>query len=195
MWRGLAHRLGVNDFFCRLALACDRHPGYGLHAWEDEHQIAGGGQRVQADAFGRLLHPGGAVEFLLEYDRGTEHFWPVARKLGRYLTVSSAHAPEEPVPFPSVLFLVGGEAREAMVRRAFGVALERWDLRRARSGRVPLYVSNRALLRAEGHLGALWRPLAGPESRFHLTELDGPERWWELAECYRIRWLEAEGAT
>ncbi|MGH2681979.1 MAG: replication-relaxation family protein, partial [Actinomycetota bacterium] len=197
LWRLLAHRLGVNDFFCGLALACDRHPGYGLHAWEDEPQIAGGGQRVQADAFGRLLHPGHAVEFLLEYDRGTEHFWPVVRKLGSYLTVASAHSPEEPVPFPSVLFLVGGEAREAMVRRAFGVALEQcWDLRRARSGRVPLYVSNRALLRAEGSLGALWQPFAGPDGRLRLAELPStPECWWEVAECFRIRWLEAEGAA
>lgn len=197
LWRGLAHRMGVNDFFCGLALACDRRPGHGLHAWDDERQVSGGGKRVQADAFGRLLHPGGAVELLLEYDRGTEHFWPVVNKLGRYLTVASSHPHEGRLPFPSVLLLVGGERREAMVRRAFGVAVEKcWDLARARTGRVPLYLSNRALLRTEGHLGAVWQPLAELETRLRLADLEPtPECWWELSECYRIRWLEGEGAA
>jgi hypothetical protein len=191
LWRALPHRMGVNDFFCRLVAACDRHPGTGVHAWKDERQIRGGGKQVQADAFGRILHPEGAVEFLLEYDRGTEHFWPVVEKLGRYLKVSSAHSPDEPVPFPSVLFLVGGEAREAMLSRALGVAVERWDLRGARSAAMPFFVSNRRLLRAEGHLGAVWQPLTEPDRRLRLTELDGPaECWWELSECLRIRWLE-----
>jgi len=190
LWRGLSHRLGVNDFFCRLVLACDDQAGWGVQAWEDERQMHGGGKRVQCDAFGRLLHPGGAVEFLLEYDRGTEHFWAAVEKLGRYLAVSSAHRPTEPTPFPNVLFLVGGPRREQMLSRALAAAVERWDLAAARSATVPLYVANRALLRTEGHLGRVWRPLAGHEDRLRLSELPGtPECWWDLSECLRVRWL------
>jgi hypothetical protein len=195
LWRGLPHRLGVNEFFSRLVLACDAKPGWGVHAWEDERQIHGGGKRVQSDAFGRLLHPGGTVEFLLEYDRGTEHFWAAVEKLGRYLAVTSAHPPTEPTPFPNVLFLVGGQRREQMLSRAATVAVERWDLDRARSADVPLYVGNRALLRAEGHRGPVWRALTGPEHRLRLSELPGPsECWWDLSECLRIRWVEDDAA-
>jgi Replication-relaxation len=194
VWRGLPHRLGVNDFFCQLLMACDDQAGYGVQAWEDERQIQGGGKRVQCDAFGRLLHPGGAVEFLLEYDRGTEHFWAAVQKLGRYLAVSSAHAPTEPAPFPKVLFLVGGPRREQMLSRALAAAVERWDLERARSATVPLYVANRTLLRTEGHLGRVWRLLARHEDRLRLPELPGiPECWWDLSECLRVRWIR-EGA-
>lgn len=195
-WRGLIHRLGVNEFFCRLVLACDARPGWGLHAWEDERQIHGGGQRVQCDAFGRVLHPGGAVEFLLEYDRGTEHFWAAVEKLVRYLAVSSAHRPNEPTPFPNVLFLVGGPRREQMLSRALMVAVDRWNPESANSASVPLYVANRALLRTEGQLGPVWRPLAGAEDRLPLSELPGtPESWWDLSECFRVRWLRGEMRT
>ncbi|MGH2675689.1 MAG: replication-relaxation family protein [Actinomycetota bacterium] len=193
LWRGLPHRLGVNDFFCQLVMACDDEAGYGVQAWEDERQIRGGDKRVQADAFGRVLHPGGAVEFLLEYDRGTEHFWAAAEKLDRYLAVSSAHAPTEPTPFPNVLFLVGGPRREQMLSRALAAAVERWDLEGARSATVPFYVANRALLPTEGHLGPVWRPLAGPEGRLPLSELPAtPESWWDVSECFRLRWLRDE---
>jgi hypothetical protein len=194
LWRGLPHRLGVNDFFCRLVLACDARPGWGVHAWVDEHPVHGGGKGIRADAFGRLLYPTGTVEFLLEYDRGTEHFWAAVEKLGRYLAVSSAHPPTEPTPFPNVLFLVGGPRREQMLSRALKVAVERWDLARAHSASVPLCVGNRALLWSEGHLGPVWRPLAGPDDRLRLSELPGtPECWWDLSECLRVRWLR-EGA-
>ncbi|MGH2673825.1 MAG: replication-relaxation family protein [Actinomycetota bacterium] len=191
--RGLPHRLGVNDFFCRLVLACDASSGHGVQAWEDEHRLRRGDREVQPDGFGRLLHPGGAMEFLLEYDRGTEHFWAVVEKLGRYLAVSSAHPPEEPTSFPNVLFLAPTERREGLLKRALGVAVERWDIRSARSARMPFYVGNRSLLRLERHLGAVWLPLAGPAGRLSLSEMEGaPDCWWDLSECLRVRWVRGE---
>jgi hypothetical protein len=187
---GLPHRLGVNDFFCRLVLACDPS-GSGVQAWEDEHKVRGGKNEVQPDGFGRLLHPGGAVEFLFEYDRGTEHFWAVVTKLGNYLAVSSARPADSPERFPNVLFVVPGRGREELLRRAFAVAVERWDPASARSARMPFYVAHHGLLREAGHQGAVWLPLATPARRLRITELEGtPECWWDLSECLRVRWVQ-----
>jgi len=190
--RGLPHRMGVNDFFCHLLLACDasRH---GVHAWEDERRMRGGDREVQPDGFGRLLHAGGAVEFLLEYDRGTEHFWAVVTKLGNYLAVSTARLGDGPERFPNVLFVVPRLTREDMLRRAFGVAVERWDPAAARSARMPFYVTHQGLLREAGHLGAVWLPLTAAARRLRLSELAGiPERRWDLSECLRVRWVRVE---
>ncbi|MGH2573266.1 MAG: replication-relaxation family protein [Actinomycetota bacterium] len=186
----LPHRLGVNDFFCRLVLVCDAS-GCGVQAWEDEHKVRAGGREVQPDGFGRLLHPGGAVEFLLEYDRGTEHFWAVVRKLGNYLAVSSARPADSPEQFPNVLFVVPGRGREELLRRAFAVAVERWDPSTARSARMPFYVSHRRALGESGHLGPVWLPLAAPARWLRITELEGtPECFWDLSECLRVRWIQ-----
>lgn len=188
---GLPHRLGVNDFFCRLVLACDASSRHGVHAWEDEHKVRGGAGEVQPDGFGRLLHPGGAVEFLLEYDRGTEHFWAVVTKLGNYLAVSSARPADSPERFPNILFVVPGRAREELLRRAFAVAVERWDPASARSAWMPFHVTHHGLLRQAGPLGAVWLPLAAPPKRLRISELEGnPECWWDLSECLRVRWVQ-----
>ncbi|MGH2723606.1 MAG: replication-relaxation family protein [Actinomycetota bacterium] len=187
---GLPHRLGVNDFFCRLVRACEPS-GYGVQAWEDEHKIRFGGREVQPDGLGRLLHPGGGVEFLLEYDRGTEHFWAVVTKLGNYLAVSSARPVDSPERFPNVLFVVPGRGREELLRRAFAVAVERWDPAAARSAWMPFYVTHLRLLREAGHLGPVWLPLTAPAKRLRITELDGvPECFWDLSECLRVRWIQ-----
>lgn len=190
---GLPHRLGVNEFFCRLVRACEGASGYGVQTWEDEHKVRAGGREIQPDGFGRLLHPGGAVELLLEYDRGTEHFWAVVTKLGNYLSVCSARPADSLERFPNVLLVVPGRGREELLRRALAVAVERWDLAKARSARMPFYATHRALLREAGHLGPIWLPLAAPAKRLRITELDGTtEGLWDLSECLRVRWIQGE---
>jgi len=65
----LAHRLGVNAFFCALAEASRAHQGHCLVTWRPEHWVRTKAAKVKPDGFGRYLHPGGACEFYLEYDR------------------------------------------------------------------------------------------------------------------------------
>jgi hypothetical protein len=65
----LAHRLGVNAFFCALAEASRAHEGHCLATWRPEHWVRTKAAEVKPDGFGRYLHPGGTCEFYLEYDR------------------------------------------------------------------------------------------------------------------------------
>ena len=76
----LAHRLGVNAFFCALAEASRANEGHCLATWRPEHWVRTKAAEVKPDGFGRYLHPGGACEFYLEYDRGTEALGALARK-------------------------------------------------------------------------------------------------------------------
>jgi Replication-relaxation len=73
--RNLAHRLGVNAFFCALVEASRAHEGHCLVTWRPERWVRTRAAELKPDGFGRYLHPGGACEFYLEYDRGTEAFW------------------------------------------------------------------------------------------------------------------------
>lgn len=85
----LAHRLGVNAFFCALAEASRAHPGHCLATWRPEHWIRTRAAEVKPDGFGRYLHLEGACEFYLEFDRGTEAFGALARKLEGYLKLAA----------------------------------------------------------------------------------------------------------
>jgi putative transposase len=68
----IAHRLGVNAFFCALAEASRTLQGHCLGTWRPEHWVRTKAAEIKPDGFGRYLHPGGACEFYLEYDRATE---------------------------------------------------------------------------------------------------------------------------
>ena len=64
----IAHRLGVNAFFCALAEASRALQGHCLATWRPEHSVRTRASEVKPDGFGRYLHPGGACEFYLEYE-------------------------------------------------------------------------------------------------------------------------------
>jgi Replication-relaxation len=70
--KNLAHRLGVNAFFCAFVEASRAHDGHCLAAWRPERWFRTTTAEVKPDGFGRYLHPSGACEFYLEYDRGTD---------------------------------------------------------------------------------------------------------------------------
>src|SRR6266511_1151051 len=91
----LAHRLGVNAFFCALAEVSRDHEGHCLITWRPEHWVRTRAAKVKPDGFGRYLHPGGASEFYLEYDRGTEAFGALARKLEGYLRLAAGWTKEQ----------------------------------------------------------------------------------------------------
>jgi hypothetical protein len=103
----LAHRLGVNGFFCALAEASRAHEGHCLATWRPEHWVRTRAAEVKPDGFGRYLHPGGACEFYLEYDRGTEAFGALSRKLEGYLRLAAGWTRDlDLVGFPNLLIIV-----------------------------------------------------------------------------------------
>jgi hypothetical protein len=91
----LAHRLRVSAFFCALAEASRAHEGHCLATWRPEHWVRPKAAEVKPDGFGRYLHPGGASEFYLEYDRGTEAFGALSRKLEGYLRLAAGWTKEQ----------------------------------------------------------------------------------------------------
>lgn len=93
--QNLAHRLGVNGFFCALAEASRAHEGHCLLTWRPEHWVRTRAAEVKPDGFGRYLHPGGACDFYVEYDRGTEAFGALSRKLEGYLRLAAGWTEEQ----------------------------------------------------------------------------------------------------
>jgi Replication-relaxation len=81
----LAHRLGVNEFFCALIEAGRKIEGHGLAKWVPERTVRTGDGWIRPDGYGVFLRPGGALDFYLEYDRGTETTRQLANKLAGYI--------------------------------------------------------------------------------------------------------------
>jgi hypothetical protein len=77
----LAHRIGVNEFFCALMEAGRANDGHGLAKWVPERTVRTADGWIRPDGFGVFLHPGGALDFYLEFDRGTETTRQLANKL------------------------------------------------------------------------------------------------------------------
>jgi hypothetical protein len=108
----LAHRLGVNAFFCALAEASRALQGHCLATWRPEHWVGTKSGDVKPDGFGRYLHPGGACEFYFEYDRATEASGALTRKLEGYLRLGAGWTREQELTgFPNLLVLVPEEER------------------------------------------------------------------------------------
>ena len=117
--QNLAHRLGVNAFFCGLIEASRAHEGHCLSTWRPEHWVRTKAAEVKPDGFGRYLHLAGACEFYLEYDRGTEAFGALARKLEGYLRLAAGWSEESDLTgFPNLLIIVPEGVREGEVGSA-----------------------------------------------------------------------------
>ncbi len=91
----IAHRLGVNAFFCALAEASRAFQGHCLATWRPEHWGRTRAADIKPDGFGRYLHPGGACEFYFEYDRATEARGALTRKLEGYLRLAAGWTREQ----------------------------------------------------------------------------------------------------
>jgi len=189
---GMAHRAGVTAFFCHLIGVCDHADGYGLHLWRPEHKLRSGAVELQPDGAGRLLHPGGAVEFSYEFDRGSEHRSVLRTKLAGYVRVWMNWP--SPGRMPIVVWVVPSFEREKLLFDTLMEALERIDPDSALRARPPIYSTNMSLLRDRKHLGAIWQEIVGDATRLRFDELPSVDASaFSLSECLGRRWRERPG--
>jgi hypothetical protein len=141
----LAHRVGVNGFFCSLLGAARRTDDAELRLWWPERRCrATWGEVVRPDAYGVWTEAGTEVAFFLEHDRGTEVHDRLVAKLDGYATLASAAQDRF-----WVLFWFPGPKREAAARKALA------------SAPVPVATG----LHGETPAGAVWLPVRPTESR------------------------------
>jgi Replication-relaxation len=177
----LAHRLGVNAFFCGLAEASRALQGHCLATWRPEHWVRTRSVEVKPDGFGRYLHPGGACEFYLEYDRATEAFGALTRKIEGYLKLAAGWTREQELTgFPNLLVLVPEVEREGEVASAFRSAVGVQHVSDSLASSFPLYVASEDRLTELGVLGRAWKHLSTDGDRLSLVDLPARPR-----ELYR----------
>jgi hypothetical protein len=170
--QNLAHRLGVNAFFCALVEASRACEGHCLATWRPEHWVRTKGAEVKPDGFGRYLHPRGACQFYLEYDRGTEAFGALSRKLEGYLRLARGWTEEqELLGFPNVLIIVPEGVREGEVGAALRHAIGRLQVRASLATSFPLYVASEEQLTQLGVLRPAWTHLASDGDHLSLLDL------------------------
>jgi len=181
----LAHRIGVNTFFCALAEASRAHEDHCLATWRPEHWVRTRAAEVKPDGFGRYLHPGGACEFYLEYDRGTEGFGALSRKLEGYLRLAAGWTKEqELVGFPNLLLIVPEGVREGEICSAFRHVIGRLHVRGSLEKSFPLYVASEEQLVALGVLGPEWKHLPTDGDRLPLIDLPArPLHLYRATRC------------
>jgi hypothetical protein len=173
----IAHRLGVNAFFCALAEASRALQDHCLAMWRPENRVRTKAVEIKPDGFGRYLHPGGACEFYMEYDRATEARGAVSRKLEGYLKLASGWTREQELTgFPNVLVLVPEEGREGEVATAFRSSTTSLHASGSLASSFPLYVASEDRLTELGVLSAAWKHVPTNGERLALTELPARSR-------------------
>jgi hypothetical protein len=179
----LAHRLGVNEFFCALIEAGRANDGHGLAKWVPERTVKTGEGWIRPDGYGVFLHPGGALDFYLEYDRGTETTRQLANKLAGYIGIARDWTEQGAAQFPCVLIVVPNRRRERVVAAAFADALARFK-RKDKLADLPFFVANEDALGQRGVFGKVWAPLLKLNCRFTITELPAKEGVdYDPSEC------------
>jgi hypothetical protein len=180
----LAHRLGVNAFFCALVEASRVFQGHCLATWRPEHRVRTKAAEIKPDGFGRYLHPGGGCEFYFEYDRATEARGALTRKLEGYLKLASGWTREEELTgFPNLLVLVPEEEREEEVATAYHMATTSLHASGSLTSSFPLYVGSEDRLTEVGVVGPAWSHVSTDGERLALTEL--PARCRDLYRTTR----------
>jgi hypothetical protein len=181
----LAHRLGVNAFFCALAEVSRIFEGHCLATWRPEHWVRTRAAEVKPDGFGRYLHPGGACEFYLEYDRGTEAFGALSRKLEGYLRLAASWTKEQELTgFPNLLLVVPEGVREGEVGSALRHAIGTVHARGSLATSFPLHVASEDQLVELGVLGTVWKHLPTDGDRLSLVNLPAqPRDLYRTARC------------
>jgi len=188
--RNLLHRMGVNAFFCALVEASRLTEGHCLHRWAPERKIRTRAGEIQPDGFGRYLHPGGACQFYLEYDRGTEGPAALARKLRSYLRFAAGWG--EGAPFPNVLVVVPDPSREGDVGEGLAAAVRG----PGRNAKLPLFVTSEELLSARGVLGPVWAVPDEDHYRIALTELPAVGATpYDRTRCLGRSWTDRDARS
>ena len=181
----LAHRLGVNAFFCALAEASRGLQGHCLATWRPEHWVRTQAAEVKPDGFGRYVHPGGAREFYFEYDRATEAFGALSRKLEGYLRLAAGWTEEQELTgFPNLLILVPEAERERKVETAFHHATGALHVSGSLASSFPLYVASEDVLTHVGVIAPAWSHLPTKSDRLSLLDLPaGPGDQYRTGPC------------
>jgi Replication-relaxation len=193
--QNLAHRLGVNAFFCALIEASRAHEGHCLITWRPEHRVRTKAAEVKPDGFGRFLHPDGSCEFYMEYDRGTEAFGALSMKLEGYLRLAIGWTKEGDLTgFPNLLTIVPEGVREGEVGSALRHAIGRLSVGGSLTTSFPLYVASEDSLTQLGVLGPVWRHLATDSDRLSLVDLPArPRDPYRSARCLGRYFTDADG--
>jgi Replication-relaxation len=190
----LAHRLGVNAFFCALAEASRAQQGHCLATWRPEHSVTTRAAEVKPDGFGRYLHPDGACEFYFEYDRATEASGALSRNLEGYLRLAAGWTREQELTgFPDLLVLVPEEDREEKVASAFRSAVAGLHVSGSLASSFPLYVASEDQLVDLGVLAPVWKHVATDGDRLSLTELPARSRdLYRATRCLGRYFIDAD---
>jgi len=168
----LAHRLGVNAFYCALAEASRAFQGHCLATWRPEHWVRTRVAEVKPDGFGRYLHPRGACEFYFEYDRATEASGALSRKLEGYVRLAAGWTREQELTgFPNLLVLVPEEAREEKVASAFRSVVGGLHVSGSLVSSFPLVAASEDRLTDLGVLGPVWKHVLTDGERLSLVDL------------------------
>ncbi len=179
----LAHRIGVNEFFCALIAAGRAYEDHGLAKCVPERTVRTADGWIRPDGYGVFLHPGGALDFYLEYDRATETTRQLATKLAGYIGIARDWTEQGAQHFPCVLIVVPNHRRERHVATAFADALARFRRQRGLA-ELPFFVASEEALMQRGVLGPVWAPLPALDRRLTITELptqEGVEH--DLSDC------------
>jgi hypothetical protein len=190
----IAHRLGVNAFFCALAEASRAFQDHCLATWLPEHWVRTKAAEIKPDGFGRYLHPGGACEFYLEYDRATEARGALTRKLEGYLRLAAGWTRDQELTgFPDLLVLVPEENREEKVASAFRSAVAGRHVSGSLASSFPLYVASEDRLIDLGVLAPVWKHVATDGDRLSLTELPARSRdLYRATRCLGRYFIDAD---
>lgn len=202
----LEHQVGVNRMFVSLVEASLNHHDHGLEKWIPEryHTTMSQGAWIKPDGFGRYQHPGGACDFYLEYDRGTEWNRQLQEKLWRYVQVAERWAHGEVGHFPSLLVVVPTESREAAFDKALRQVLDSAGITFREAVRLPFFITSEVLLEESGVLGKVWRrfvpsppnrPLAETLLAERLSLVELPARHtgpYDLSRCLGREWTDDE---
>jgi hypothetical protein len=184
----------VNAFFCALAEASRARQGHCLATWRPEHSVRTRAAEVKPDGFGRYLHPAGACEFYLEYDRATEAPRALSRKLEGYLKLAAGWTRErELTGFPNLLVLVPEEAREEKVATAFRSAVGSLHVSSSLASSFPLSVASEDRLTELGVLGPVWKHVPTDGERLSLPDLPARSRdLYQSARCLGRYFTDAD---
>ncbi|MGH2749180.1 MAG: replication-relaxation family protein, partial [Actinomycetota bacterium] len=186
----LAHRVGVNAFFCALIEASLLLDDHCLAIWTPERTVKTLDGWIRPDGFGRYLHPSGACDFYFEYDRGTESTAQLTDKLAGYMGVARDWTERGPEHFPNLLILCPDARRERAIAVAFKDAKARFSASR-KLARLPFFVASEQMLADRGVLGRVWAPLPAIAERLSVVELScqtGLDH--NLSDCLGRYWRE-----
>jgi Replication-relaxation len=186
----LAHRIGVNEFFCALIEVCRANDRHGLAKWVPERNVKTADGWIRPDGYGIFVHAGGVIDFYLEYDRGTETTRQLANKLAGYIGLARDWTEQGAEHFPCVLIVVRNYRRERVVAAAWTDAAARFK-RVDRFADLPFYVASEEAVAERGVLGKVWASLPKLDRRHAIAELPAKEGVdYDLSDCIGRRFIE-----